>query len=97
MRRKMNVKMLKHHLNECCKILDASDLTVAAAGNSEEADDGVLNLAGPETPVNSPDDEDQTGAMDSRAARRGNKSISMREAFGLSMNGPLHQHQPKKP
>lgn len=80
--RKMNFKLLRHHINEVCKLIDASDQGMA----TETSDDGVLNLAGPETEIE--------GATNDAKPR---KSISMREAFGLSMNGPLHQHQPKKP
>lgn len=86
--RKMNFKLLRHHINEVCKLIDASDAGMAAAV------DKTLDLDGPETEVRSPDDEHRTGnAQDSR----GGRALSMREAFGLSMNGPLHQHQPKKP
>ena len=73
--RKMNFKLLKHHINEVCKLIDASEAGMAAAV------DKTLDLDGPETEVNSPDDEHQ-GAMDSRS--RHGKSMS--EAFGPNFN-----------
>jgi hypothetical protein len=76
MRRKFKFNELKKLHAQIGALIEESDDNLAAAGNSD-ADDGVLNLAGPDTPVISPDDEDQTGAMDARS-RRGK---SMGEAF----------------
>ncbi len=84
--RKMNFKLLKHHINEVCKLIDASDAGMAAAV------DKTLDLDGPETEVNSPDDEHRTGNAQDARSRRG---VPMSQGFpGFTMNGPLHQ--PKK-
>ena len=86
---KMRTAALRKLHADLGQILEDYDCSRAEEASGK---DKVLDLSGPDTPVNSPDDEHRTGnAQDSRS-RRG---VSMSQGFpGFTMNGPLHQ--PKK-